>query len=99
MTITKNKTGDKLVLALEGQLDTSTAPQLQAELIPEFDNIHYIELDFEKLQYVSSAGLRVLLVGEKKAKANGGKMILVNISPEIKEVFEMTGFSGILTIE
>jgi anti-anti-sigma factor len=99
MTITKNKTMDKLVLALEGRLDTTTAPQLQEELIPEFNNTKQIELDFKALAYVSSAGLRILLMGEKTAKSKGGTMILLNVSAEIQEVLEITGFSNILTIE
>jgi anti-anti-sigma factor len=98
MTITKNQDGDKLVIALEGRLDTTTAPELQKELIPEFDTAKHIQLDFKDLVYVSSAGLRVILLGEKTAKAKGVVMSLVNVSPEIQDIFEMTGFSEILTI-
>jgi anti-anti-sigma factor len=99
MIITKNQTEEKLILSLEGRLDTVTAPDLQEQLIPEFDKTKHIQLDFKQLIYVSSAGLRVLLMGEKTAKAKGGKMSLVNVSAEIKEIFEMTGFSGVLTID
>jgi anti-anti-sigma factor len=99
MTITKNQTADKLVILLTGRLDTTTAPQLQSGLIPEFDHVKHIELDFKDLDYVSSAGLRVLLVGQKTAKAKDGKMTLINVSAEINEVLEITGFSGILNIE
>ncbi|MDR2738985.1 MAG: STAS domain-containing protein [Treponema sp.] len=67
--------------------------------MPEFDKGKHIQLDFKQLVYVSSAGLRVLLLGEKTAKAKGGTMRLVNVSPEIQEIFEMTGFSEILNIE
>jgi anti-anti-sigma factor len=98
MTIAKNQAGEKLIISLEGRLDTTTAPELQGQLIPEFDRVKHIELDFKQLVYVSSAGLRVLLLGEKMAKAKGGKMNLVNVSPEIQEIFEMTGFSEVLTI-
>jgi anti-anti-sigma factor len=98
MTITKEQDGEKLVIALEGRLDTTTAPELQEQLIPEFDKTKHICLDFKELVYVSSAGLRILLLGEKTAKAKGGTMGLVNVSPEIQEIFEMTGFSEILTI-
>jgi anti-anti-sigma factor len=98
MTITKDLAGEKLVMALEGRLDTTTAPELQEQLIPEFDKAKHIELDFQQLVYVSSAGLRVLLLGEKTAKAKGAAMSLVNVSPEIQEIFEMTGFSEVLTI-
>jgi len=99
MTISKTKDGDTLVLALEGRLDTTTAPQLQEALIPEFDQEKNIRLDFKNLAYVSSAGLRILLLGEKTAKGKGGKMSLVNVSAEILEIFEMTGFSDVLCVE
>jgi len=99
MTVTKDRSGEKLVISLEGRLDTTTAPQLQPELIPEFDAAKEIRLDFKGLDYVSSAGLRVLLMGEKTAKAKGGKMILINVSEEIMEVLDMTGLSDVLTIE
>jgi anti-anti-sigma factor len=98
MTITKEQDGEKIIIALEGRLDTTTAPELHEQLIPEFDKAKHIRLDFKELVYVSSAGLRVLLLGEKTAKAKGGTMSLVNVSPEIQEIFEMTGFSDILTI-
>jgi anti-anti-sigma factor len=98
MTITQNHSEEKLVMALEGRLDTITAPDLQEQLIPGFDKTKHIQLDFRRLIYVSSAGLRILLMGEKTAKAKGGKMTLVNVSAEIKEIFEMTGFSEVLTV-
>jgi anti-anti-sigma factor len=96
--ITKDQSEEKLVLSLEGRLDTITAPDLHEQLIPEFDKMKHIQLDCKRLAYVSSAGLRVFLIGEKTAKARGGKMSLVNVSAEIKEILEMTGFAGILTI-
>jgi anti-anti-sigma factor len=99
MTVAKYHAEDKLVLSPKGRLDTTTASLLQAELLPEFDSVNHIQLDFKQLAYVSSAGLRVLLLAEKTAKAKGGKMVLVNVSPEVMEVFEMTGLSEILTIE
>jgi anti-anti-sigma factor len=99
MNITKKQEGNKLVIGLEGRLDTTTAPELQGELIPEFDKSKHVLLDFKDLVYVSSAGLRVILMGEKTAKAKGGSMSLSNVSPEIQEIFEMTGFSNVLTIE
>lgn len=98
MNITKTQTEGKTVFALSGRLDTTTAPQLQDVLIPEFDASKQVELNFADLAYVSSAGLRVLLMGEKTAKAKGGSMTLVHVSSEIMEVFEMTGFSDILKV-
>jgi len=98
MNINRINTEEKTIFALEGRLDTTTAPQLQSALIPEFDNAIEIELNFFDLAYVSSAGLRVLLMGEKAAKAKGAKLVITNVSAEITEVFNMTGFSEILTI-
>jgi anti-anti-sigma factor len=98
MNINKTQTAEKTTLTLSGRLDTTTAPKLQEELIPEFDTAKHVELNFAELAYVSSAGLRVLLMGEKTAKAKGGKLTLVNVSVEIMEVFEMTGFADMLTI-
>ncbi|MDR2433745.1 MAG: STAS domain-containing protein [Treponema sp.] len=99
MTITKNQIGEKFIISLEGRLDTTTAPELQEQLIPEFDKAKHIQLDFKEIIYVSSAGLRVLLLGEKTAKAKGRTMSLVNVSAEIQEIFAMTGFSEVLTVE
>ena len=99
MNINKTRNGEKVILALSGRLDTTTAPKLQEALIPEFDSAKQVELDFAELAYVSSAGLRVLLMGEKSAKAKGASMTLVNVSAEIMEVFEMTGFADILKVE
>ncbi|MDR2572262.1 MAG: STAS domain-containing protein [Oscillospiraceae bacterium] len=97
MTIEKTQENGKTIFALDGRLDTTSAPQLQTELIPVFDEAKEIVIDFAKLVYVSSAGLRVLLQGEKTAKIKDASMILTNVSDEIMEVFEMTGFSNILT--
>ena len=99
MTISKTQNGDQTVLTLSGRLDTTTAPKLQEALIPEFDAAKTVTLDFAELAYISSAGLRILLMGEKAAKLKTGKQVLVNVPAEIMEVFEMTGFSGILTIK
>jgi anti-anti-sigma factor len=98
MDITKTMAGGKIRFALAGRLDTATAPQLQEALIPAFDEAKHVELDFAGLEYVSSAGLRVLLLGEKTAKSKDAVMSLVSVSREIREVFEMTGFSDILKI-
>jgi len=98
MIINKTNENGKLILALEGRLDTTTAPKLQDVLIPAFDETKEIMLDFSQLAYVSSAGLRVLLMGQKTAKAKGASMTLTGVSAEIMEVFEMTGFADMLTI-
>ena len=98
MTINKTQENGALTFGLEGRLDTTTAGQLQDELIPAFDEAKDIRLDFSKLAYVSSAGLRVLLMGQKTAKAKDAAMTLAGVSEEIMEVFEMTGFADMLTI-
>ena len=99
MNINKTQDGEKTTFALSGRLDTTTAPKLQDVLIPEFDTAKKVELSFSDLTYVSSAGLRILLMGEKAAKAKGASMTLMGVSDEIMEVFEMTGFADMLTIE
>lgn len=98
MNIMKNKDGSKLTLVLEGRLDTTTAPQLEAELKASLDGITELNLDFEKLEYLSSAGLRVLLAAQKVMNRQG-KMVIRHVNETIQEVFEVTGFIDILTIE
>lgn len=98
MDIIKTKVGETTKIDLVGRLDTTTAPLLQEVLVPEFDLVKEVDLNIKDLAYISSAGLRVLLIGEKTANANGGRFIVSNVPDEIMEVFEMTGFSEILTI-
>ena len=99
MEINKTTDGDTTILSLSGRLDTMTAPQLQEALAEVMPMAAITELDFTEIDYVSSAGLRVLLLGEKGAKASGKKMKLKNVSRDIMEVFEMTGFASILSVE
>ncbi len=98
MTITKNQNGAALEIALEGRLDTMTAPELEAELKTALDGADSLTLDCEKLDYISSAGLRVLLSAHKIMSGKGG-MKLTHVNDVVQEVFEVTGFSDILTIE
>ena len=98
MNIIRNKDGSKLTLALEGRLDTTTAPQLEAELKASMDGVTELDLDFEKLEYLSSAGLRVLLAAQKVMNKQGS-MVIRHVNETIHEVFEVTGFIDILTIE
>jgi anti-anti-sigma factor len=98
MTIIKKVNGDELVLVLAGRLDTSTASQLEAELKVSIDNIKTLILDLKDIEYVSSAGLRVILSAQK-VMSKQGKMIIRNINESVMEVFEITGFADILTIE
>ena len=98
MNITKNKDGSKLTLTLEGRLDTTTAPQLEGELKSTLEGVTNLEFDFQNLEYLSSAGLRVLLAAQK-AMNKQGNMMIRHVNETILEVFEVTGFSDILTIE
>jgi len=97
MTITKNLNGTTLEVALEGRLDTMTAPELEAELNGSMEGAESLVLDFSKLDYISSAGLRVLLAAHKAMNAKGG-MKVTHVNEIVREVFEVTGFSDILTI-
>ena len=97
MTITKNVNDEKLEVVIAGRLDTSTAPELEKEL-SNLDGVKELILDFASLEYVSSAGLRVLLASQKAMNARG-KMVIKNVNDTIMEVFEITGFADILTIE
>ena len=96
MKIDFNINGDVLTVALDGRLDTVTAPALDGFLREKFNENTALVIDCEKLEYISSAGLRVLLSAQKKAKA---PMKLINVCELVMEVFEMTGFTDILTIE
>ncbi len=98
MNITKNLKGTALEIALEGRLDTMTAPELEAELAKDMDSADCLILDFSKLDYISSAGLRVLLSAHKAMSGKGG-MKVTNVNEIVQEVFEVTGFADILTIE
>ena len=99
MTISKNVNGQSVEMFLEGRLDTTTAPQLDAELKDLLPVITELKLNFSKLEYISSAGLRVLLATQKALNAKKGSMVVCNVNETISEVFEVTGFSDILTIE
>lgn len=98
MTITKNMEGTKLTIALEGRLDTTTSPQLENELHPDIDAATEVIFDLEQLQYISSAGLRVLLSAQKIMNKQG-TMTIKNVCPEIMDIFDVTGFVDILNIE
>ena len=98
LDIKKNQEGSKLVFSLDGRLDTITAPQLEEEVKSSIDDITELIFDFSDLTYVSSAGLRVLLSAQKTMNEKGS-MVVRNVSDEIQEIFDVTGFTDILTIE
>ena len=98
MTIEIKKNEDEIVLEVTGRLDTITAPALEKTINDNLEEIKNLTLDFKCLEYVSSAGLRVLLSAQKKMQQIG-EMKLTNVCEEVMSVFEMTGFADILTIE
>ena len=98
MTIEKKLNGSELNIAITGRLDTTTAPQLEAELKESLGGIEKLVLDFSALEYLSSAGLRVLLSTQKLMNKQS-EMIIKNVNETINEIFEVTGFIDILTIE
>lgn len=98
MKIDVKREGKSLIVALEGRLDTNTFQDLEKEL-DDLRGVENLTFEFEKLDYISSAGLRVLLTCQKKINSISGTMIIKNVKEEIQEVFDMTGFSDILTIK
>lgn len=98
MTINKTLNGKELLIALTGRLDTTTAPQLDEELKASLGDVEDLKFDFSGLEYISSAGLRVLLSAQKEMNKKGS-MLVKNCNEEIKEIFEVTGFVDILNIE
>ena len=98
MEIKKNKSVDSLTIEIIGRLDAATAPQLEKELNSSLEGIKTLTLDFSKLEYIASAGLRVLLVAQKRMNKQGS-MTIKNVSSEVKEVLDMTGFINFLNIE
>jgi len=98
LDINKTLEGQSLVIKLSGRLDTITAPQLEEEVKADIDGVTELVFDCEALEYISSAGLRVLLSAQKTMN-DKGSMVVRNVSDEIQEIFDVTGFSDILTIE
>lgn len=98
LNINKKLEDKTLTVILEGRLDTTTAPQLEEELKNDLPDVTSLVMDFEKLEYISSAGLRVLLSAQKIMNKQG-EMKLIHVNDVINEIFEVTGFSDILNIE
>ena len=98
MQIDVTEIGESLYLKLSGSLETSTAPMLQEVVDEKMSKISELQMDMENISYVSSAGLRVLLAASKKMESKHGKMIVSNVNDNVMEVFEITGFDGILDI-
>ena len=98
LNITKNIENDKAVFMLEGRLDTNTSIELEDSIKESVEGLNELTLDIEKLEYISSAGLRVLLSAQK-IMSKQGEMKVIHVNETIMEIFEVTGFSEILTIE
>lgn len=99
MEIIKAKNGMTLDVKVLGRLDTNTAPELDENIKNDINEVERIELDLKELDYISSAGLRTVLVIHKAMAAKRGKLVIKNIKDEVMEVFDMTGFSSFLNIE
>ncbi len=99
MEIKKQLDGSKLTVKLSGRLDTTTAPEFESSLKQSLDKVTDLTLDFSELDYISSAGLRVMLSAQKTMNAAKGSMRVVGSNEIVKEIFDVTGFSDILTIE
>lgn len=98
MNIEKVLKANELTLILDGRLDTATSPKLEEELKAVLGDLKKLVLDFTNLEYISSAGLRVLLMAQK-AMSKQGEMIILNVNETVMEVFEITGFADMLTIQ
>jgi anti-sigma B factor antagonist len=98
MTIEKNLNSTELTITIVGRLDTTTAPELETALKESFEGVKKLVLDFACLEYLSSAGLRVLLAAQKTMNKQG-EMVVRNVNETVSEIFEVTGFSDVLTIE
>ena len=98
MEIIKNADGEKLTIALKGRLDAAAAPGFEKELNTALNGVTDLTIDFKDLEYVSSAGLRTLLVAQKRMNKQGS-LVIKNVCDEVYEVFDMTGFSDLIEIE
>lgn len=98
MQVTETTEGEVVVLAVQGRLDSNTSKQLDEVLAAQVQSKPAVVLDFSGLEYISSAGLRVLLKAAKQGRAGGGKLALCALSPHVREVFDISGFSSIFAI-
>ena len=99
MKITKNYNEDDLLMAVEGRIDTITSQELDKEINAEIGNFESLTLDFTDLEYISSAGLRVLIATQKKLKVDNIPLVIKNVNDAVREIFRMSGFDKILKIE
>ncbi len=98
MTIGKSKEGETLLVMVSGRVDTTTAPELEKEVKTELGDVSVLEMDLKETEYISSAGLRVLLEASKMMQLKGGSMRVKNVTAQVMDVFKVTGFDKILRI-
>ena len=98
MTITTLRDGPHITLGIEGRVDTNTSAQLQGEILRAFQGARQLTLDFSQVSYISSAGLRALLIGQKTARTKGASMELLHVQPAVMKVLQLSGFDSILTV-
>ena len=99
MTINKNPDGTTLTLAIDGRIDTQTAPELEAAIKESIDGVDHLVLDFAQVPYISSAGLRIVLAAQNWMDAKKGTLVIRNAAKFIVNVFKVTGFDSFLTLE
>lgn len=99
MQILETKFEDRIQLDIEGRVDVTSAPVLQNDILKAFQKTNILVINLEKTQFVSSAGIRSFLIGQKTASSKGGSMRLINVPDSVKDVFDLTGFSKIFNIE
>ena len=99
MQITETRDNEVITIAIEGRVDTNTSPQVQDAILKSFQKVNQVVLDFSQCSYVSSAGLRALLIGQKTASSKKGTMKLVNVPEILMNVLKLSGFAKFLTIE
>ena len=99
MNITETRDGEYITLSIEGRVDATTSAQLQNAILVAFQKVRNLVLDFGQCEYVSSAGLRALLIGQKTAQSKGGQMKLINVGVSFMAVLKLSGFDSIITIE
>jgi anti-anti-sigma factor len=99
LKIKKSEIEDKVVLALDGDLDTTTAAEAEKRILKAIEKSSKLTLDFKSLEYVSSAGLRVFLIAKKKAEKEAAKITIINMPDKIRQIFDLVGFSGFFEIQ
>ena len=99
MTIDESRNGDKLQLNIHGKIDAVSSPELQNEVLKAFQKCPNVILDFSDVSYISSAGLRALLIGQKTASSKGGKFLIINAGESVNEILRVTGLSKVLSVQ